>query len=273
MSSNRNKLNQFRTLLEKHLSDRKDILGILNNTLTELESLWDRQESDICILKDRELEFLENQLKEAHRKEQFINETGQQLTASLDLETIISTFHRLVESRIPVERILLAFYRHQDDSLVYRVFEEEHGNSGIPDTVYLSSVHRIVADTVADGKIKLKNNIPADPDEFFIRHGGSLLLSPLKLEGCVRGVIVLNTVNPEGYRREHKDFLVSVLPFLTVAVSNARSHEKIEVLNQELEKDKKELFSAYARISRMANYDSLTDLLIYGFLMNLFPGI
>ncbi len=230
--------------------------GVLNRMEEELSS----REEILCHLKDRELESLAAQLRSSHRKEQFINEIGQQLTSTLDIEAIISTLHRSVKSQIPVDRILLAFYSHQDDTLVYRVFEEDARSTDIPETIYLSSIHRIVVQCVQEGKLLVYNSLPPDEQEFFNRRGGAALLTPLKLEGCVRGVLLLHSDETECYTGEHEELLRSLTPFLAIAVSNSRNHEELDILNRELTGEKRELISAYARITKMANYDSLTDL-------------
>ena len=218
------------------------------------------REEELCRLKDRELLDLEEQLKQAHRKEQFINEIGQQLTASLDLEAIIATFHRTVGTRVAVDRILLAFHEARDDSLVYRYFEENTRSAEIPETISLSATHRLVADCVRTGKMIHREELHGSDDCFLACRGGSMVLTPLKLEGCVRGVLVIHCDRPRAYSREDREFLASLAPFLSIALFNARHHEELEVLNKTLLQERQELMAAYAQITRMANYDSLTDL-------------
>ncbi|MBI9102394.1 MAG: GGDEF domain-containing protein [Spirochaetales bacterium] len=251
---------RFLELLEKVVTPSKKGFTELAELFSRLESEWMDREEAICELKDRELEGLESQLKDAHRREQFINQIGQQLTSTLDLDSIVSIFHKSVNSWIPVDRILLAFYQQQDDALLYRVFEEDSKRSDIPESVYLSSIHRMVADCVRDGKILVINDLTADENEFIIRNGGSVIISPLRIEGCVRGTVLLQSDIKDAYQNEHEGLLRSIAPFLSVAVLNARSHEEVAALNSELEQDKRELISAYAKITKMANYDTLTDL-------------
>jgi len=220
-----------------------------------------QEREDLLVdLKNREIAALEEQLREAHRQTLFVNEVGQQITASLDLDSIIRTFYRSVRSQIPADRILLATRRGGEKELFYRYYGDSTIEEQGVDSIYISAAHRMVARSLKDGRPLTENRLVPEKECFLTRRGGSVLIFPLKTGSVSLGALVLHTDQEEAYQENHRQLLESLSLFLGVSISNALSHQDVAVLNEELQEERAELVASYSRITRMANYDSLTDL-------------
>ena len=218
------------------------------------------RETLLIDLKNREIGALEEQLREAHRQTLFVNEVGQQITASLDLDSIIRTFHRSVRHQIPADRILLATRRGGENELFYRYYGDSTQEEKGVDSIFISAAHRLVARSLKDGRTLIENYLIPEEDCFLTRRGGSVLIFPLKTGSVALGALVLHTDQEGAYRDSHHQLLESLSLFLGVSLSNALSHQDVAALNKELQGERAELIASYSRITRMANYDSLTDL-------------
>lgn len=220
-----------------------------------------QEREDLLVeLKNREITALEEQLREAHRQTLFVNEVGQQITASLDLDSIIRTFYRSVRTQIPVDRILLATRRGGEKELFYRYFGDSTQEEEGVDTIYISTAHRLVVQSLNDRRALTENHLVAEKECFLTRRGGSILIFPLKTGSVPLGALVLHTDREGAYQEGHRQLLESLSLFLGVSISNALSHQDVAALNEELQGERAELVASYTRITRMANYDSLTDL-------------
>lgn len=248
----------------------KEISGITEMADSEFDTLqkrWDSylqaaddRETMLVELKNREIEGLKDLLRETNKQMLFINEVGQQITASLDLESVVRTFHRTTRDQIPSDRLLFASYQPSEDSLYYRYYGDETQEQPEVDTIFLSSAHRMVVESITEGRPRIENFLVPEDECFLTSRGGSLMIQPLRLGTTDLGALVLHT-NVEGaYAERHRQLLVALSIFISVAVSNARSHLEVSAKNEELKDEKADLISSYARITRMANYDSLTDL-------------
>lgn len=218
------------------------------------------RESLLVELKNREMEGLKDLLRATNRHMLFINEVGQQITASLDLDSIIRTFHRSIRNHIPCDRLLLATYQSHEESLYYRYYGRESQESPAVESIYISTAHRMVVDCLKGGKTRVENDLPPEEGCFLTQRGGAMVILPLKLGSSSLGAVVLHSDETGVYDESHRHLLGALGIFLAVAVSNARSHQEVASLNRELQGEKEELITTYARITRMANYDSLTDL-------------
>jgi GAF domain-containing protein len=220
-----------------------------------------QEREDLLVdLKNREIAALEEQLREAHRQTLFVNEVGQQITASLDLDAIIRTFHRSVRHQIPADRILLATRRGGGEELFYRYYGDSTQEEKGMDSIFISAAHQLVIRSLTDGRTLIENHLVPEKDCFLTRRGGSVLIFPLKTGSVLLGALVLHSDQEDAYQENHHQLLESLSLFLGVSISNALSHQDVAALNEELQGERAELIASYTRITRMANYDSLTDL-------------
>ncbi len=245
----------------------KGLSELSEETLLELQEVWERQleicgdrENRLVELKNREIEGLKDLLRDTNRHMLFINEVGQQITASLDLDSIIRTFHRTVRDHLPCERLLLATYQSREESLYYRYYGKETQEDPEVETIYISAAHRMVVECLKDGKTVVENHLAPEEECFLTRRGGALMILPLRLGASSLGALLLHSDETGVFNESHRHLLGALAIFLAVAVTNAQSHQEVALLNKELQGEKEELITTYARITRMANYDSLTDL-------------
>jgi diguanylate cyclase (GGDEF)-like protein len=103
----------------------------------------------------------------------------------------------------------------------------------------------------------------------------SVLYFPLVVKNQAIGFFTLQSERPMAYDNDVLGFVSSLVPFIAIAVANARMMDELSALNEELVKEKRDLEKAADRIEQLANHDNLTGLpnrrLLFELLTQSFP--
>ena len=88
----------------------------------------------------------------------------------------------------------------------------------------------------------------------------SLLFLPLIQEQTVLGVLSIQSVLENRFDGDDLNLILAIAPFISLALSNALSHEQVQLLNAELVLEKEYIEQAQQQIQFLANHDTLTEL-------------
>jgi GAF domain-containing protein len=177
-------------------------------------------------------------------------EAGRQLSSTLDLRRVYTTFYQMAARAMDCSGLLVSSYNSEDNLIrcVYGIHEgEELDVSGFPplplepeESGLQSEVIRrgeplLVADYVNRNKnaqtvyrydvggLLDDGEVSSDPDE--VR---SALITPLKLDGAVVGVVQIFSFRLNAYTPEHLRFLEALALLTAAAAHNARLYAQAQ---------------------------------------------
>jgi diguanylate cyclase (GGDEF)-like protein len=238
----------------------------IKNVTVQYEVEKSRQEAEIYRLKNIELKDKTEALEEANRRILAISETGRRLTASLDLDTVISTLFEVLKGFVPFDLFGLALYEEEDDSLDYRAYissgERKHRPRLKLDpkrSLAAACIRKREPIFLADVEAEAKNYIEGKP----LYNGlpaGSLFFHPLVIDDRVIGVLTLQSGQKRALNEGHLAFVSSISPYAAIAVENSLIHDRLGELNRAVTGEKEALEKAAVTITHLANHDTLTGL-------------
>jgi response regulator RpfG family c-di-GMP phosphodiesterase len=227
----------------------------MENLLVTIRRALERQQSRLA-LKNRTQEI--SQLYEA----------GRQLGATLDLDTIYTLVHKVIDTNMPCDGLAISAYDKETELITcLRMWSEripvdistfppmplnKNGNS-IQSQAILSGESLYLPDYLAQLK-KSKNDYFMDKDGLHSKSqiledrpiAQSALLVPIKLENQVLGVIQVFSSQPEVYTQSNLRFLEALAPQVAAATANAH-------LYKQAQSELKERIKADAEVQRKAD--------------------
>ena len=198
-----------------------------------------------------EVELQKENVELAHRNIAILSEIGREMTATLDMETIMGTVylhvHQLMDARI----FGIGIYREDLDLIEYP-FAIDHGvrrsrYSGAedpPNPLAVWCLRQRRAVFINDLDAEYDNYIGADmlttasgPDPVL----ASTMYVPLIVKERVMGVIGVQSVEKNAYRRVHLDMLQTLAAHAAVALDNARAYRQLEEMEKQVRLNTDEL--------------------------------
>lgn len=206
-----------------------------------------------------------NMAENAVNRLSIVNQLGKKLTISLDVDDIIRTVLAYLKEKLSMDTFILMIKDSQKNQLKSLVFYS-HGAEIKPitldaDTKNSAFVHAfqhnemvIIHDYHQDSRFRIKG---VDMSSISSR---SVVMLPLAVENEVLGVCTIQDDKPYVYDLEQIDFLVELMPYLTIALNNAI---KSQALEQEIHNHKitqNELREANNRLEQLSFLDGLTQI-------------
>jgi diguanylate cyclase (GGDEF)-like protein len=250
----------------EHEALNEDASRKIKNVTVQYEVEKSRQEAEIYRLKNIELKEKTEELEEANRQILAIAETGRLMTASLDLDTIISTLYDTLSRYIPFDLFGLALYDEEEQALDYRAYIlkgkriQRARITPDPKRSYASSCLRnkkavFVPDTAAPPENLIEGEA--------VRYGppaGSLVYLPLVIDDRAIGVLTVQSAARKAINARHLALVEALAPYVAISVENSLIHDRLETLNLSIRGEKEELEKEAVTITHLANHDPLTGL-------------
>jgi diguanylate cyclase (GGDEF)-like protein len=250
----------------EHEALSEDASRKIKNVTVQYEVEKSRQEAEIYRLKNIELKEKTEELEAANRQILAIAETGRLMTASLDLDTIISTLYDTLRRYIPFDLFGLALYDEEEGSLDYRgyILKGKHIQRAriTPDSrrSYASAcLRRKSAVFVPDTARRPEGLIEGEP----LHYGppaGSLVFLPLVIDDRAIGVLTVQSAARKAITARHLALVEALAPYVAISVENSLIHDRLETLNLSIRGEKEELEKEAVTIAHLANHDPLTGL-------------
>ncbi|MFW5684711.1 MAG: diguanylate cyclase domain-containing protein, partial [Spirochaetota bacterium] len=225
-----------------------------------------RMEAEIVRLRNVELREKSRELEFSNKKLQLMNRIGSELTSTLDPDEIARRLHDRLNELMRAEVFGVAFYDAAEQSLDYAVVIEDNQRLA-PFYVSVAEVDSFSSWVVRHRREIVLNDADREYRQYITNRSSlsgkpcsSLVFLPLELEGRIIGVLTVQSRRKRMYGPEETATLQLLVPYIAIAMDNARKVQTIRDLNAALERDKSELEDAYSRIAHMANHDMLTQL-------------
>lgn len=225
-----------------------------------------RSEAEIYRLRNVELREKTRQLELAYEQLRVISEAGQEITSSLDLDTLTETVYRHVNRLMDASVFGIALYEADEEAIDYALFIDK-GERIAPFRVSSDSEESIGVWAIKNRKEVWLNDIRDGYSRYAKRvrymtakQTQSLIYVPLQINERVIGVLTVQSYHSHSYTDKHVQMLKALGSYVAIALDNSRAHDRVNQLNAIVLSEKRELEQAYAQISHMANHDNLTGL-------------
>ncbi|PWF48748.1 histidine kinase, partial [Massilia glaciei] len=246
-------LRDQKELLEQQVQSRTVEIGVQNHLLelqkVELEAQRigaERQRAEAerrHLESERQKEELERQKENvelAHRKISILSEIGREMTATLDMDTIMNTAYRHVHHLMDARIFGIGLCR-EDLGLIEFPFAIDQGVRIESYARSLDDPNQLAVWCVGERRPVFINDVDAEFDNYIdtrapvLRSDGtppsaalSMLYVPLIVNDCAVGVMCVQSGERNAYRRVHLDMLQTLATHAAVALDNARAYQQLE---------------------------------------------
>jgi diguanylate cyclase (GGDEF)-like protein len=233
-----------KTIFQREASSQVKALQVaLENEKKQLESEYQR-------IKNHEL-------KNQNRQLELINLIGRDIASSLNLTHIIKTLYQKFNQSIGVNVCGIALVDKDKSRVEFRHFLE-NGEQAEPFTIPMDRQVSFATHCVRTEDLIFSNNALTDSYQLFGDHKeyvaqGSLIYVPMFDQERLFAVFTVQVAEINGFNDDDVELVKSVSAFLSVAIQNALTHEKVHALTEEIIREKKE-------IEHLALHDRLTGL-------------
>ncbi len=190
-----------------------------------------------------------------------LSEIGQNITSTLNLQSILLTVYKSVNSLLDASSFLIMVVNEKNQTVECKLAIEN--GEKLPEFSYqLSDKNRFAVWSVVNRKPVFMNDVDIDyinyiPERVKPKAGlyaSSILYYPLIVEDRVIGTISAQSFQKNAYTDIHLDILSTIASYTAVALDNAYAYEKINIANKELQEAQTQLIQA----EKMASLGQLT---------------
>ncbi|MFP5393925.1 MAG: two-component regulator propeller domain-containing protein, partial [Gammaproteobacteria bacterium] len=230
--------------LSRQKTELERLVSLRTEEIEEQNRLLERRRADA----ERQKEEVERQkvnVELAHRNISVLSEIGRELTATLDMETIMQTVYRHVHHLMDASIFGIGFYR-EEAGVIEFPFAMDHG---VRSQVYrrsLADPNQFAVWVLHHRREVFINDLEAEYDNYLsapqsgptapvAKIDGSprstpvaMMYVPLIVKERMMGVLCVQSVTKGAYRRVHLDMLQTLAAHAAVALDNARAYRELE---------------------------------------------
>lgn len=211
-----------------------------NLNLSSKNTEINQQKEEIITQRDN-LEEQKEKLLLANENIKTLAEIGQQITATLDIVTLVATLHEHVNSLMPAEGFGIGVYNPDTNRLEFKGFLER-GKELPFHTDAVSHNNSLAVMSLLKQKEIVVNNINQEYTDFGLTEINaqvgeipqSLIYVPLVMENKSIGVITVQSFTAGVYEENHLSILRSLASYTTIALDNTKAYELIEQKNNKI---------------------------------------
>ncbi len=198
-----------------------------------------------------EVERQKENVELAHRNISVLSEIGREMTATLDMETIMSLVYRHVHHLMDARIFGIGFYR-EDIGVIEFPFAMDQGVRAGYFTRELDDPDQFAVWCLTHRREVFINDLANEFDNYIaqagiakvmrVRRGDgappsmpvSMMYVPLTVKDRMMGVLCVQSVEKNAYRRVHLDMLRTLAAHAAVALDNARAYRELEETQAQL---------------------------------------
>ncbi|MBN1850716.1 MAG: GAF domain-containing protein, partial [Deltaproteobacteria bacterium] len=213
--------------------------SVLSETILEME-----KDKKVIEKKYEEVNFLNKELNRKIEQLQAIQDTGRAILSILDLEQILFTIMNTLSNICHLQRAVIMLVNENEACL-----ENVHTMGIKEETLENIQGYRIPLDRGSDILIRVLNTgqpeyIPdvesssLKQDNIIFSYGGpkSVYVVPLIARSRVIGVLATDATDEDGIPEETRQLIGIFVPQISIAIENARLHQKLQTQMSELKK-------------------------------------
>jgi GAF domain-containing protein len=204
----------------------------------------------------------DNEIEKAYQNIQILSEIGQQITSTLDFETIFLKLHEGVNRLMDAESFGLRIYRPETNDVDVR-YGFDRGKRITPFTFSMDDDNNFSVWCIKNKKeIFINDNLTEHKKyvkEIVIIRGDmthSLIFCPMIINDKVIGVLTAQSHKKNQYTSHHLDIMRTLASYAAIALENARIYERLEEKvkerTQEVVVQQKELEKSFQNIKLLS---------------------
>ncbi len=264
-------LRRQKELLERQVHARTAEIGQQNHLLErqklELEARRGEAESQRAEAEQRrfdaerqkeEVELQKENVELAHRNISILSEIGREMTATLDMETIMGTVYRHVDQLMDARSFGIGIYR-EDLGQIEFPFAVDQGVRTMRYSRPVSQPNQLAVWCLTHRREVFINDFEAEYDNYVsagiadpmasvpridgsaVSMSASAMYVPLIVKERVMGVLCVQSGEKNAYRRVHLDMLQTLAAHAAVALDNARAYRQLEEMEKQVRLNTAEL--------------------------------
>jgi diguanylate cyclase (GGDEF)-like protein len=203
----------------------------------------------------------------ANRRLKAINEIGQEITATLNLEEVMHHIYTRLGELIDTQVFGIALFDERSREIEYRLFVDRDQRVP-PFSLPLDGGGSFAGWSLTHREPLLVGDADTEWHRYLEKrsfHSGnddpkSVIYVPLLVKDRTVGVTTIQSYNKNAYSQEDVETLSALASYLAIAVDNSLIMERLRVAHRHIEAERDELERAYENISYLANHDNLTGL-------------
>jgi len=193
-----------------------------------------RQKEEINLQKN-ELEKLLNDIKT-------LTLIGQEITNTLDLQTIISTVYENVNQLMSANGLGIGLYDRENRQIVFEGFIE-NGKPLAKFTHSLNDEKRFSVWCFLNQREVFLNNVEEEYKNYITQRQSpimgkaaqSMIYVPLFIENKIIGVLTVQSLEKNSYHAQHLDLLKNLASYIAIAIDNANNYKQLEIAKRTIE--------------------------------------
>lgn len=239
------------------------------NTQFEIEKL--QREAEINRLTNVVMKEKNEELEQSYNSISVLSKIGQDITSTLDLDTILNTVYKNVNELMNATVFGIGIYRDVDHTIEYRLAIEE-GKRYKPYKREMSDKSQLAVWCIENKKDVFINDIENEyskyvqnidytiPSTMLLEDGSipknpnSLIYLPLQVKNKIIGLISIQAYEKNAYTNHHLDILKTLASYTAAALYNATSFEDLQHTLSELKLTQQQLVHS----EKMASLGELT---------------
>jgi signal transduction histidine kinase/ligand-binding sensor domain-containing protein/CheY-like chemotaxis protein/HPt (histidine-containing phosphotransfer) domain-containing protein len=181
----------------------------------------------------------------AHRNISTLSEIGREMTATLDMETIMGTVYRHVHHLMDARIFGIGLYNEATREIEFP-FSIDQGVRNQYYTRSLDNPNQFAVWCLVNRKNVFINNLEEQHAEYIEEHSDANMYRALRIDGSnpsqvrammyvplvvkdkMLGVMCVQSTETDAYRRVHLDMLQTLAAYAAVALDNARAYQELE---------------------------------------------
>jgi len=221
--------------------------------------------------KNDELERKTEQLEQSYNNISVLSRIGKDITATLDLDTILTTVYENVNELMDATIFGIGIYKPEEASIEYRLAIEK-GKRYQPYQRSMSDKRQLAVWCIENNREVFINDISKEYSRYVTeidqtvavatvledgtipQNPNSLIYLPLQVKDKIIGLISVQTYEKNAYEQYHLDILKTLASYTSAALYNARSYETLQNTLDELKITQEQLVHS----EKMASLGELT---------------
>ena len=221
--------------------------------------------------KNEELEKKTEELEQSYNSVSVLSKIGQDITSTLDLDTILNTVYENVNQLMDATVFGIGIYKEEEGAIEYRLAIEE-GKRFKPYQRQMSDKSQLAVWCIENNKEIFINDIQNEfskylknidytvPNSVVLEDGSipknpnSLIYLPLQVKDKIIGLISVQSYQKNAYSQHHLDILKTLASYTSAALYNAASFESLQSTLNELKQTQEQLVQS----EKMASLGELT---------------
>lgn len=187
-----------------------------------------------------QLEDKHQALQLSYQNMALLQQIGSEITASLDLQQVLTRCHDHVSKILDAHVLLIGIYRETEHVLDFAFWIEnnhlaprftiELTNTDVPSVVCFTQQREIIVSRVED----FLRYLPAIPSPLYGELTRSVLYFPLTINGKPVGVFSVQSLQEQAYQAAQIDLMRTLASYVAISVANADSYEQLQQTQQKL---------------------------------------